>query len=415
MRCLLVALAQLGACYRGGGERTCEVRCTIDQATGERGPCPHGLACSAQGLCTAPDGTCPFAGVDAGIDAGDDAPDGPMLPVDVPDTNCYGAVFQVCLGHAPTGTVTITEGIDTATDPRCDRVQTLSTPPMTVCAIAGATVDVSGTVRATGPYPLVVVATAAITINGTVDVAHGGAGAGNVTCNPGILPTSAQPGVEGGGAGGSFGGIGGAGGTATSNGMGGEPAGPVAVPHYPRAGCDGQAGALTSGSSGTVPFGRGGGVFYAISQTAISITSAGMIDASGGGSQAMWACAGSSSRAGGGGGGSGGLIGLESPSIAILGTVMANGGGGATGTDPVGCGVAAGRDPSNYNEPALGGADATQIALDGGSGGYLDVDAQPGESSNSNQAGGGGGGGVGYVITHGTVSGTTVSPPPTAL
>jgi hypothetical protein len=153
-----------------------------------------------------------------------------------------------------------------------------------------------------------------------------------------------------GGGGGGFGTAGGKGGTATSDDGTGAAGAAGTVTGNPlltplRGGCDGGGGAsITTSSAG------GGGAIQLVSRTKITIT--GVVAANGSTDLAL-------------GGGSGGGILLEAPVIEILGSVVANGGGGASGClNPDGAAESGRLDAT----PARGGMGCDTNNSDGGRG-----------------------------------------------
>jgi hypothetical protein len=340
-------------------------------------PCPKGLICTF--------GTCEREPI---------TPNGDAPPPDLPNGDggggglCFGGFVRVCLASAPTATLAITA--DTRLDTDAAGLCVASDHPE-LCVVAGAIVSVSGTLRATGARPLVVLSASQLMVSGVVDVASRrsdntiGAGADSGDC------TSPPPDMSSGGPGGSFGGSGGAG---AGSGTGGVP-GPVAgAVTGARGGCPGTAGGDASGTGGAG--GHGGGAVVLIA-TAIDIQ--GKINASGAGG------GGGAMGGGGGGGGSGGLIVLDASSLAIAtaASVFANGGGGgATGAINTGN---PGQDPTTATTPAAGGAGISGSGGAGSAGAKLDgVAGQP------FSGGGGGGAGVIRLFGGGAVTGA-VSPP----
>jgi len=321
--------------------------------------------------------------------------------LDAPGPFCYGVgLAMACFAAAPTGTVALTSAIDTDASPMCSTT-VMGNPPW--CVIAGAEINVSGTVVATGGKPLVLVAVDKIDVSGTLSAASTrtggeviGASADFATCDHGTAPKNND---SGGGAGGSFGGAGGNGGdgpTANTHGV----AGGTQVPAALRGGCPGQDGDGTGGKAG-----HGGGALALIADG--SITVEGAINASG----EAGAGGASGNPNGGGGGGAGGLITLDSPTVTASGQVFTNGGGGAEGGS---------KNPNDQgadgNDPTVLGAAASDNhanAGNGGAGGFGTTPAGNGAALAGN-AGGGGGGGVGVIKVYRAtaISGGQVSPPP---
>ncbi len=380
--------------------------------------------CEATGFCSFADEGCgvggrrygelggPLAGKCVGDEPMIDAP----VAVDVlqPEAGetCLGAVdglVRPCFAVPPSGAITLVGPIDTDSSALCSTVVSNTT----ACVIAAGTiqVDAGTTFSATGSKPLVIAATGAVTINGTIDVASHrgvitvGAGGNDVGCAAGTPPTSVN-GTGGGGAGGSFGATGGNGGagTAGAGGIAGD-AGTATTLH---GGCRAQDGKEGGGAAATAGIGgNGGGAVYIIAGTTLTIGAGAVVNASGAGG-----INGVILSAGGGGGGSGGLIGLDAPTVANSGTIFANGGSGAEGsgvsnpgqpgTDPVGIAAATPSPPTSTS----GG--------DGGNGGAgtpgMGGNGAPGNGGTT--SGGGGGGGVGLirVFPPQTLAGA-VSPP----
>src|SRR5690606_28127761 len=127
------------------------------------------------------------------------------------------------------------------------------------CVIAGESITVTGTVGVMGSRPLVLVATNAIAVEGTLDAASRrvdlkrGPAANATACLAGTAPTGAKDG----GAGGSFGGKGGDGG-GTGKGL----AGAAITPTSLHGGCRGQDGGGANKGVG----GEGGGAVYLIAE-----------------------------------------------------------------------------------------------------------------------------------------------------
>src|SRR3954470_11477799 len=232
---------------------------------------------------------------------------------------CFGTEpFRVCLKEAPNQPLSIS-GPGTTIDTTANCVATVLAGSQG-CVMAGTTISIDATLRATGPRPLVLIASEKITILGTgvVDVgSHRGAtlesGAGAMDCANGQPPDR-----HGGGAGGSFLGLGGTGGPSVSA-SGGTP-GPVVTDANKLRG--GGAVQDTPGPTGPNPVrgGHGGGAVLLIAGQSISVD--GAINAAGEGGE------GGPPDFGGGGGGSGGMIVLYAPTITGNGLILASGGGG---------------------------------------------------------------------------------------
>ena len=317
---------------------------------------------------------------------------------------CFGTgLVELCLLEAPTRSLVFPHDAVVTIDTATGICESYAGAPGW-CVISGGTVAVDGTLRGTGPLPLVLIATDTLTVTGSIDVSsQNGIGAGG---EPAACPSGLGGNANsGGGAGGTFGGRGGGGGTSATGGQGGTSA---AVPPITtlRGGCHGGGGANTSGNAG-----HGGGAIYLIADGTITI--AGTIDASGGGGLAG---PGATIPGGGGGGGAGGMIGLDAPAIEITGSVFANGGGGGEGGGDPASG-AAGDRPMAPGTPAKGGGGSTINGGDGGDGAAgantTGTNGRAGTASSSGGGGGGGGGGGILRIYPRQPTGINVSPPPT--
>lgn len=339
--------------------------------------------------------------IDAQVDA---PPDAPQF--------CYGAgMGAVCLSAQPSqplvlGNTTFDTGGNSCTE-------VVTTNGVALCVLAGSAVTLpTGTFRAAGTRPLVIVSTSTTIIQGTINVSSprggtAGAGVAAAQCgSPAVGETDA--GGAGGGAGGSYGGLGGNGGNGDTNndgGPSGEGAGGVALakitPTTIRAGCPG-----ANGGDGNEPHGNGGlagGAVYLIATTSITIT--GGVHASGGGGSA------GRNRSGGGGGGSGGFIGFDTPLVTVSGAITANGGGGGEGGGIEG--GFDGDDGTDNNTRATGGYGNTNGGDGGfGSGGSL-ITGDPGDEASG--GGGGGGGGAGYIYIKGQLSSSGIVSPAAAI
>lgn len=385
----------LGACYEPKLEAACEVRCTVNPSNpDERGPCPSGLACAADGLCRGADGTC-----------GGVQPDGPLALDAPPGSTCYGTnpIFRPCLLTPPTGLPEVSF-IDTSEASSCTAVLEQTTGGDPVCLIAGESVSVANA-RIIGDKPLVVLATTNIVLTTSIDVSsrpnETGAGANYAGCVPGT-----PPGGGSGGGGGSFQRAGGTGGS-SDGALPGNPNTPTPEPlSIVRGGCRGaNGGNLASEARGAG--GASGGSILFIAPTIIA--GGATINASGQGGQ------GGAVLSGGGGGGSGGLIVFDATTELDLSSavVLANGGGGGQGGASGTLG-ANGAEPTSHDMAAPGGS---QVPGAGGAGGAGSVGAGMGTSAGGTApmfGAGGGGGGAGYVFIYGprTNVSTSISPPP---
>lgn len=321
------------------------------------------------------------------------------------DPACVGVLpFRVCYNTAPAGAVVLPSSIDTTNNSLCESSQPLqwtgSQNQPTSCVIRGTSITGTGTTTVTGTRPLVLVASANISLD-TLDVASRrggtlGPGAATQPATCGVGAVGPSSGSSGGGGGGGFLTKGGNGGTG-DNGAGGTAADAAAAPALLRAGCHGRQG------DGGDETGKAGGVVYLAAGGTITIT--GGINASG--SSAV----GGADRSGGSGGGSGGMIMLHATAISAAGAnVIANGAGGASGGDNDSSGRS-GTDPvlTLPTTQAPGGAGGGTGGA-GGSGWAGTSAATGGSPSNgNNEGGGGGGGGGGYIRSNVGITGATIS------
>jgi hypothetical protein len=383
--------------------------------------------CQANGFCSYNDSGCD-SGQRYGDNAGDNTgacvgqePGGDGGIDGKPADFCYGAMtglVKPCFASEPTGMITLTDPVDTDMASTCMAV---TSGAVGLCVIAAANINVDALVHVRGAKPLVLVATNAITISGTLDAAShrgavdpyttanigAGANPGGGACNAGTAPTSSG-GFGGGGAGGALGASAGKGGDSR---MGGGPEGgvpgsaPTTIASL-RGGCPGQNG--MAGTGGTAGLGgHGGGALYLIAETMIAVT--GQINASGEGGHP-----GVTGTSGGGGGGAGGMIGLDSMMIMNNGAVYANGGGGAEGSGATTLG-APGQEATNENQaPASQSFSNGGNGGAGGAGGTGNGGANGAAGENVDGFGGGGGGGSTGIIKvyRGTLTGN-YSPNPT--
>lgn len=411
---VIVAVVLVTGCKYGPESFTC----TDDASCGPNGRCEPGV-----NLCSFPSDQCPdgraygdIAGSHSGMCVGSQPPpiDAPPDMPPPPDARvCFGTgIVQLCLAKAPTMPLTISDATtidtgDTSAQSMC--VATVSGAD-NYCVVAATSITINGTLRATGPKPLVLVASDSITATQRIDVGSHrgipefiGAGADPTTCGPGIAP-----GTRAGGAGGSFNGRGGAGGDAGGGGGGNGGQAPAGItPTELRGGCPGQNGDGAGNGTG----GHGGGAVYLIAVNRIDISGPGVNAAGEGGAP------GTTGSSGAGGGGSGGMIGFDAPTITCTSLVLANGGGGGEGSGVTTAG-APGGDPIT-TAPAPGGTGGTGNGGDGGNG---SAGAAAGGGANgkngNNQAGnegggGGGGGGAGFIKGTASALGSNVSPDPT--
>lgn len=359
---------------------------------------------------------------------GNEAPvDGSEADASVPtaDANpCLGGgLVQLCLDALPRDELRVAAAvqIDTDKDSRC-----ASFTPSNAdwCVITATTIAIApgATLAATGRRALVLAATEALVVEGTVDVSSHtkprrvrGAGMGIGLCG-GARQAQQQGGA---GAGGSFRSKGGSGGGNPSPAQGTLPGGVVPLDKL-RGGCSGAGGGVPDPNP-AAEGGDGGGAVYLMAPM-IRVAATGVINASGGGGdRALY-----DDFTGAAGGGSGGLIGLDGAQLQLAAgaRLYANGGGGGEGT---GCavgmdsGATAGQDPLSPTVPAHGGH-ADPQGGDGGDGALSTGDGARGADGvrcpdgSFYGGGGGGGGGVGAIVLRGTVTdlGAQLSPPATA-
>jgi hypothetical protein len=289
--------------------------------------------------------------------------------------------------------------------------------------------DAGATLRVIGPRPLLIAAWSTAVIDGAIDAgSHTGVPAlgadANVVCSAGTAGLDGANATMNGGSGGGggaggqgHGGHGGLGGASpqVAGGAGGV-AGPIVAGAAIHGGCPGGA----SGAAGGVAVlpatpatqsrgGAGGGAIWLAARDSLAI--AGSITANGAGG----AGAQLGSVCGGGGGGAGGAVALDAPSVTISGAVTANGGGGGGG----GAATDAGNDGADGKadlQAAPGGALAAKGCGRPGGAGSAQLALAGSDAAGSDVCGGGGGGGAaGFVTvasTSYTATGTAkISPP----
>jgi hypothetical protein len=344
------------------------------------------------------------------IDAPTEALDGSVdvMTDSTTASSCFGAgTYQVCLTQLPTTPITLgTMSIVTDTCATGEIVVVANGGP-NLCVLSGTSVSVNGSIRGQGTLPLAIVATTGdLTLSGNIDVSSrrgmaAGAGANDSHCTDSTAAVNSNGG--GGGGGGTFGTKGGTGGTGP--GAGGIPPNPTATPTFVRGGCKGSKGADGGDTGGAG--GDGGGAVYLVATGTLMIQAG--INASGAGGTGA-AASSNGSKTGGGGGGSGGMIALfGGAGLAFNGLLFANGGGGGGGGDD-----APGGPGGESSSPTTVAAAGTRGLAAGGLGGVGAVNTQVGGVGANGMGGGGGGGAVGIVkvVSGQTISGSTVSPPP---
>jgi hypothetical protein len=382
----------------------------------------------------APNGTADANGRGSDASAIDPGPDtGPAIDAGVdaappPDAaTCFGNIVRICLSSVPTAPLTLpgaSSSFDTTRNANCHGIARQTDGPE-LCVLVGTTITVNGPLVATGARPLVLLASDSITVTSSIDVSSKrppstpGAGANTGTCVT-AGPGQADDGGGGGGGGGGFGTTGGRGGIGDQNdtsaagvAVGGTPGGRLTSFPPLRGGCPGNKGGDRDGGHRGGGGGSGGGSITLIAGDKITI--AGDVFASGAGGSAT--TGGSGAERGGGGGGAGGMIVLDALTIELSGRIAANGGAGGGG--------------GGRNNGGTSGGDGTTTAWDqraapgtaGDSGGNAGAPGAAGttragttslDGGASDRGGGGAAGGLGVILTHGTVSGDTVSPAPIA-
>ncbi|MBK7536578.1 MAG: hypothetical protein IPI49_14640 [Myxococcales bacterium] len=334
-------------------------------------------------------------------------------PPPLGDAPCELRDRSICVHLVELADQSLPDGVlDTDTSDLCAKPPLVpAAAPYCVIRAAALTVPAGVTVRAIGARPLVLVATGAVTINGTVDVSSRhevlpstpkstGAGGGHATvCQ--AFRREAQPKASGGGGagGGTFGGLGGNGGNGDSgSSTPAEGALPTLTrdpqPTTLRGGCPGGQGAgvstVTKGGTG----GDGGGALYVASKLSITVNLGGQLAANGAGGL------GGDLLSGGGGGGSGGLLVLDAPTVTRGGRLTANGGGGGEGGSASAAGLP-GADGEISTAHADGGDSGALSTSAGGAGGARSpIDGEFGANSPT-AAGGGAGGGTGFIRIYG--------------
>ncbi len=292
-------------------------------------------------------------------------------------------------------------------------------PKLAIFAFDQILVEDGGRLVAVGGAAVVLLATQAI-INGTIDLSASGrspgpgGGLGGVDRSDGFGLGAGErghlggafDGLGGGGGGGGHGAAGGNGGDERdccggrgSGGTGGAAIDDALAVPLVGGGGGGSGAPADGGGHG----GGGGGGLQITTSGFITVGPTGVIDVGGAG--------GDGDDDSGGGGGAGGSVLLESPSVSVMGWVVANGGGGGGGHENFGSSGPGEHAVRDVRRAAGGSGDAR-----GGSGGAFDDLA--GENGGQGDHGGGGGGAAGRIRWHtssGTVTGTPqTSPAPTA-
>jgi hypothetical protein len=409
-----------GSCDPGGTDDRCAggilLRCRTDGTGFVEIPCPFGCA---------PDGTrCGQLDVPNVTD--DDVINTGTADVAIPATTGSFVLLDTDSGsitvHDDTGGVVLSFRLPiVGLDPDSGvyfvtQVQGTDLPDLGLFGMRSLTVPAGVTVVGIGSHGLVLAASGAIRVEGTLSVAGGGApwrdgpGAGG-GAGGGASPPARGTGLGGGrvgrdggmpavtstgGGGAGFGGAGGAGGAVAAliGGPGGAVYGENVIEPL-RGGSGGGAGGATAGNAGAG--GHGGGALEVVSATSIDVT--GAITAGGSGGRGG-TTAGALSAGPGGGGGSGGAILLEAPVIRVSGVLAANGGAGGGGA----AGTTAGSDGDGAAAsatPAQGGVGGLAGANDGAAGSAGSTPDGAVATSCDFAAGcsdtGGGGGGAGRI------------------
>ncbi|MBK7536580.1 MAG: hypothetical protein IPI49_14655 [Myxococcales bacterium] len=345
---------------------------------------------------------------------GADVDPGPGPPP-LGDAPCELRDRSICVHLVELADQSLPDGVlDTDTSDLCAKPPLVpAAAPYCVIRAAALTVPAGVTVRAIGARPLVLVATGAVTINGTIDVSSRrealpstpkstGAGGGHATSCLAFL-RAAQPksagGIGGGGGGGTFGGLGGSGGDGDAGSADPAVGGLPTLMRDPqpttlRAGCRGGQGAGISAATKGGDGGDGGGALYVASKLSITVNLGGQLAANGAGGL------GGDLLSGGGGGGSGGLLVLDAPTVTRGGRLTANGGGGGEGGSASAAGLP-GADGLISTAHAAGGDSGAPSTSAGGAGGARSpIDGEYGANSPA-AAGGGAGGGTGVIRIYG--------------
>jgi hypothetical protein len=299
---------------------------------------------------------------------------------------------------------------DTAID--CDDILNqpgAGNPMICVKKFATVTIAATGTLTASGPNILAIVATTAMTIDGTVDVSSTTTGPGPggemADCSGG---QPAQASAGGGGAG--FLTVGGSGAVSSqiTGGTGGA-AGVIGGTPELTPGRGGAAGGQGGPQAQAVAAGGfGGGAIQLASCATVTISMTAVLDAGGGGGGGgNGSLQATIDPGGGGGGGSGGSILIEGASVTVAGGVFANGGGGGSGgahglAGTPGVDGNPGEDGPRATTAAPGGAGVivgTIVTGAGGAGGALALAPTNGgvPTASTIESSGGGGGAAGRI------------------
>lgn len=371
-------------------------------------PCEGGT-CDALGTCQ-PLGGCEGGACDGGFFYSPRHLDPAAIPAE--------AIYPARVIDCPV-TVNTTSGVVDlcgAETPAASRVGSTTDGGYSLLAVRGLTIAASGTLRAEGDLPLVLVVFGDAEIAGAMEVdatEMGGAGS-DIGCP--AQSALAGGGMNGGGAGGSGALAGGAGGLGSSGdgAMAGLARGELTA--RPQGGCAGGRGA----SDHPTQFALGGAA-----GGMIQLSVAGRLEVSGRVSANGAGGAGGPVRnggTGGAGGGSGGGVLLEAQDLAFTPSAVLAANGGAGGGGGLGGATAAAGAPGEAGRAgaarAEGGGGGSAISGgSGGRGGALEGPAESGEDEAALGAmgGGGGGGGAGSITVRAAgactrAAGSVVSP-----
>jgi hypothetical protein len=310
--------------------------------------------------------------------------------------SCYGTgVVQICPAAPPSGTITLSGTLDTATASACKPYSVApGQQPLDACVVTAQSAVISGTLTVTGPRPLVIIGASSIQVatGSVIDVSSrrspSRSGAAAMDCPP---ATSAGCDFTdcSGGAGGSFAETGGNGGDGANGAKGGKSGAKVDPIASLRGGCGGaDGGGLAGGGAGA-----GGGAVALLSATSIMVD--GAINASGAGGTGA-----SGFSAGGGGGGAGGMIVVDAPTLTGAGTLIANGGGGGEGASSSSGGNGSEATIAMPLVQAPGGSGNSNAGNGGDGAAGSTTKGGDGAKGASGDGGGGGGGGAGVVLIY---------------
>ncbi len=322
------------------------------------------------------------AGVDTGVDTGTDAGITAFIPSNFTLASLSQTDASADAGVDWTGAPDVEIGTNDLPAPRTVMVKGGLTANVyllrSLTVPAGQSLDFSttGTCKYASPNPVILYVQLKVDIEGSVNViSETGCGNGAGTQDPGIgagVPGGSANYENSGPGGGSYCGVGGSGSASSGNAAPGGTTygGPPIIPLY--GGSNGGQNGNASGSGYA-----GGGAIQISAGVSITVGASGVINAGGAGA------AGTAPSAGG----SGGAILLEAATVDVLGTLAANGGGGAAehGPDP-----SANAGPSATPSPGGGGGGNGSGGATIAGGNAVLADAGMGSI-------GGGGGGAGRI------------------